>query len=124
MRRWLILFYVLVVTQSAHFVEHIAQMIQIHVLGLQGAAARGIVGALNIEWVHFTWNVIVLVAAVALLVRFKENPLAVVHRSLRGLARRRARLHPVDLPADRSGRHTWPALSGRCHPRRSASGTR
>src|SRR5438105_6766903 len=72
--RWLVLFYVLVVTQTAHFLEHVAQMIQIHVLGLQGAAARGIVGALDIEWVHFTWNVLVVVAAVILLVRFGENP--------------------------------------------------
>src|SRR6266516_4065761 len=32
--RWLALFFILVVTQGAHFVEHLAQMIQIHLLGL------------------------------------------------------------------------------------------
>jgi hypothetical protein len=95
MRRWLILFYVLVVTQSAHFVEHIAQMIQIHVLGLQGAAARGIVGALNIEWVHFTWNVIVVVAAVALLVRFKEIPWLWFTALFAGCAKRHSPTPPI-----------------------------
>jgi hypothetical protein len=71
---WLVLFYVLLVTQSGHFLEHVAQMIQIHVLGLQGAAAQGIFGALNIEWVHFIWNIWVVVAAIALVIRFRDNP--------------------------------------------------
>jgi len=46
---WLALFYVLVITQGGHFLEHVAQMVQIHVLGLTGLAARGIFGALDIE---------------------------------------------------------------------------
>jgi hypothetical protein len=70
---WLVLFYVLVVTQSAHFLEHVAQMVQLHTLNLTGAAARGVFGALDIEWVHFVWNVWVLVAAAVLLVRFRLN---------------------------------------------------
>src|SRR5437899_10964646 len=53
---WLVLFYVLLVTQTAHFLEHVAQMVQLHMLNLQGVAARGIFGALDIEWVHFLWN--------------------------------------------------------------------
>jgi hypothetical protein len=64
---WLALFYALVVTQAGHFVEHVAQMIQIHLLGLQGAAARGIFGSLDIEWVHFVWNTWVLIAVLVLL---------------------------------------------------------
>ena len=71
---WLALFYVLVVTQGGHFIEHVAQMIQIHILGLQGAGARGIFGALDIEWVHFIWNTWVLIAVVLLLYRFRSNP--------------------------------------------------
>jgi hypothetical protein len=71
---WLVLFYVLVVTQSGHFLEHVAQMIQLHVLNLTGADARGVFGALDIEWVHFLWNLWVLVAAAVLLSRFKDNP--------------------------------------------------
>ena len=71
---WLSLFYVLLVTQAGHFLEHVAQMTQIHLLGLQGAAARGIFGALDLEWVHFAWNTWVLVAVVVLLCRFRNNP--------------------------------------------------
>ncbi len=71
---WLTLFYVLVITQGGHFLEHVAQMIQIHVLGLRGAAAQGVFGALNIEWVHFVWNTWVIVAVLVLLRRFAPNP--------------------------------------------------
>ncbi len=69
----LVLLYVLIVTQTGHFLEHVAQMIQIHVLGLQGAQAQGVFGMLNIEWVHFLWNTWVLIAAVVLLVRYRGN---------------------------------------------------
>ena len=72
--QWLALFYVLVVTQTGHFLEHVAQMIQIHVLGLQGADARGIFGTLDIEWVHFTWNTWVILAVLVLLSNFGVNP--------------------------------------------------
>ncbi len=72
--QWLALFYLLVVTQGGHVIEHVAQMVQIHLLGLRGAAARGVFGALDIEWVHFTWNTWVLIAVLALLVRFRSNP--------------------------------------------------
>ena len=71
--QWLALFYALVVTQSGHFVEHVSQMVQIHVLGLQGAAARGIFGSLDIEWVHFVWNTWVLIVVLVLLRRYGGN---------------------------------------------------
>ena len=45
---WLALFYALAVLQGAHMVEHIVQMVQIHVLHLTGPAARGVFGALDI----------------------------------------------------------------------------
>src|SRR5689334_3774122 len=34
--QWLALFYGLVVTQTGHFLEHVTQMIQIHILGPSG----------------------------------------------------------------------------------------
>jgi len=71
--QWLALFYVLVVTQAGHFLEHVAQMIQIHILSLSGADARGIFGTFDIEWVHFVWNLWVLVAVVVLLFRYPSN---------------------------------------------------
>jgi hypothetical protein len=52
---------VLVVTQTGHVFEHVAQMVQIHVLGLTGGSARGVFGALDIEWVHFIFNTWVIV---------------------------------------------------------------
>ncbi len=69
------LFYVLAVTQTAHFLEHVAQTSQIHLLDKTGPAARGIFGALDIEWVHFTWNALVFIGAIMLALRFRDNPL-------------------------------------------------
>jgi hypothetical protein len=71
---WLAFFFVLVVTQGAHFLEHVAQMVQIHLLGLSGLQARGILGMLDIEWVHFIWNSWVLICAVLLVFLFRKNP--------------------------------------------------
>ena len=71
---WLALFYVLVLSQGGHVVEHVAQMVQIHAMGLRGRDAHGVFGALDVEWVHFVWNSWIF-AAVALLVRrFRRNP--------------------------------------------------
>ncbi len=70
---WLALLGILALSQTAHLFEHVAQMIQIHVLHLSGPAARGIVGQLVIEWVHFIWNGWVLVAVLVLLPRFRTN---------------------------------------------------
>lgn len=71
--QWLALFYTLLVTQTGHFLEHVAQMIQLRLLGLTGPAARGVFGALDVEWVHFVWNTWVIVAVAVLLTRFGPN---------------------------------------------------
>lgn len=54
--RWLAFFFVLLIAQSVHFTEHIAQMVQLHILGLSGAQAHGIIGVLDFEWVHFLFD--------------------------------------------------------------------
>ncbi len=64
---------ILAVSQTAHLLEHVAQMVEIHILGLSGPNARGIVGQLDIEWVHFSWNAWVLLALVILVPRFRRN---------------------------------------------------
>lgn len=69
----LAVFYSLVVTQGAHFGEHFAQMIQIHLMGRQGMAAMGLISPLNMEWVHFLWNAWVLVALILLARWFRGN---------------------------------------------------
>jgi len=71
---WTLLLGFLAVSQTAHLFEHIAQMVQIHVLHLSGASAQGIVGPLNIEWVHFSWNALILITLLVLLPRFRTNP--------------------------------------------------
>ena len=71
---WLAFFFILVVTQGAHFLEHVAQMVQIHLLGLSGLQARGIFGMIDIEWVHFIWNSWVLICTVLLVFLFRKNP--------------------------------------------------
>lgn len=70
----LALFYVLVVTQIGHFGEHLVQVVQIHVLHLSGVDARGIFGALDIEWVHFIFNTYIIIAEIVLLRYFRKNP--------------------------------------------------
>ena len=42
-------------------------------LELTGADARGILGTLDIEWVHFVWNTWVLLAMLVLVWRFRWN---------------------------------------------------
>ena len=71
--RWLALYYVLVVTQVGHFGEHVCQMVQIHLLDRTGPDARGIIGVLDIEWVHFIFNSWVLIGVLALLPQFRRN---------------------------------------------------
>lgn len=69
------LFFVLIVSQSLHFIEHIAQMTQIHLLGLSGMQAHGLIGMLDLEWVHFIFDgIIIPVFTIALLVPFRSNP--------------------------------------------------
>lgn len=57
---------ILVAAQGFHTVEHIAQIIQYHVLGWSARAAVGLISPANAEWVHFTWNWLVLVVVIYL----------------------------------------------------------
>lgn len=72
--RWFALFFVLVVTQGAHLLEHFVQVLQIHVLGTSIARANGIIGIFNTEWIHFVWNIWVLVFVILFLFLFRRNP--------------------------------------------------
>lgn len=70
---WFALFYLLTVTQTGHYIEHVAQMVQIHAFDRLGTDAHGVVGVLDVEAVHFGWNTAVFVAFVALLFKFRRN---------------------------------------------------
>jgi hypothetical protein len=69
----LLLFLVLVLIQIGHLAEHVVQVAQIHLLGVPAAEAHGVVGRLDIEWVHFIWNTVILLFLLLLLPRFKSN---------------------------------------------------
>jgi len=60
-----------IVLQVGHQVEHFAQMFQMHIDGQPPAFAHGLVGRLDLEWVHFGLTVtIALVALIALARRY------------------------------------------------------
>ncbi|HEY0754181.1 MAG TPA: hypothetical protein VGD98_09485 [Ktedonobacteraceae bacterium] len=71
---FLAFFFVLLCTQGGHFIEHLAQLIQIHLIGLEPMEAHGIIGTLDIEWVHFIWNSWVLIYGILLLIFARKNP--------------------------------------------------
>ena len=74
--RWLAFFFVLLVAQSVHFMEHIAQMVQIHILGLSGSNAHGIIGVLDFEWTHFLFDAgwVPICAYTLFIIYRKTNP--------------------------------------------------
>jgi hypothetical protein len=53
----LAIYFVFIALQSVHMMEHVAQMVQIHLLGRQFSASHGIFGAvMDTEWLHFLFD--------------------------------------------------------------------
>ncbi|HEV2071153.1 MAG TPA: hypothetical protein VGR26_15295 [Acidimicrobiales bacterium] len=69
----LALFYLLVLAQTGHVLEHLSQVTQLHVLHHTGDEAHGVFGALDVEWVHFIWNAAILLAVVLVLRHYRRN---------------------------------------------------
>jgi hypothetical protein len=65
---------VLITLQSLHMLEHATQMVQFYYLKLPAGTSLGLISALNVEWVHFTWNWLVWGLTVYLVVRGLRNP--------------------------------------------------
>ena len=65
--------FLLLISQTAHLIEHASQMIELHILGLKGPQASGIIGQLNTEWVHLIWNSWVLLFCFFLVYWFRKN---------------------------------------------------
>src|SRR6202171_3462115 len=65
-----------IVLQVGHQVEHIAQMVQMHLDGQPPAFAHGLVGRLDLEWVHFALTVTIALVALIVLARWPRNPVA------------------------------------------------
>ena len=70
---WRFFFTAVLAFQLGHVGEHTAQMIQLHVLDLPASQARGLIGVLDIEWVHFLWSTAVLIATIVLARRLPQN---------------------------------------------------
>jgi hypothetical protein len=71
--KWYTIFYMTVLMQGGHFIEHIAQIIQIYLLDYPPAHAHGIFGALDTEWIHFLWNLTLLTFNILLIKKFPKN---------------------------------------------------
>jgi hypothetical protein len=65
-----------IVLQLGHQFEHVVQMIQMHVEGQPPAFAHGLVGRLDLEWVHFGLTVTIALVALIILARWPRNPVA------------------------------------------------
>jgi hypothetical protein len=63
----------MLVTQSFHTLEHVAQWVQYHVLGWTMRASSGLISPANSEWVHFVWNWTVVVVMALLVWRGVRN---------------------------------------------------
>lgn len=70
---WIALFGTVVASQLGHSAEHVAQIVQIHILDQRAPDARGLLSALDTEWVHFLWNGWIVAAVAALLVVHPRN---------------------------------------------------
>ncbi|HEX9019012.1 MAG TPA: hypothetical protein VF806_07485 [Anaerolineaceae bacterium] len=51
---------ILLVAQGTHTIEHIVQWVEYHILFFTPRQSNGLLSPANSEWVHFTWNWIVL----------------------------------------------------------------
>src|SRR5258708_9292697 len=72
--RWLAVFCLLIITQSAYLLEQVARMVQVHILGRAALEAPGIFGALDVERVHLVWTSWAALGVVVLITRFPRNP--------------------------------------------------
>ena len=69
--RWLAVFCLLIVTQSAYLLEQVARIVQVHVLNTN---APGIFGALDVDRVHLVWTSWAVLGVLLLVTRFPRNP--------------------------------------------------
>ncbi|MCB0068236.1 MAG: hypothetical protein KDD77_13825, partial [Caldilineaceae bacterium] len=57
---------ILLTAQGLHTVEHLVEWAQYHILYLTMRQSNGLLSPAIAEWVHFTWNWLVLIAVVVL----------------------------------------------------------
>ncbi len=77
--------------QTAHYAEHVTQMIQIYALGITPPLARGLLGSVfDFEWVHFLYNVGLEIVLIQLWLGYRylrrTTPSTTLSRGMRLLA--------------------------------------
>jgi hypothetical protein len=65
---------ILLIAQGVHSIEHLTQWVQYYILYLPARQSNGLLSAANAEWVHFTWNWLVLTFVVFLIRGGMKNP--------------------------------------------------
>lgn len=65
--------FVAVILQSGHTLEHFAQMYQHLILGLPASQSHGILGAADIEPVHFWWNISIMLSLIVIYYAWEFN---------------------------------------------------
>ena len=74
MKRLFVLLSVAFIVQTAHYAEHVAQVIQIYLLDLRPPEAHGLLGSVfDFEWVHFLYNVGLEFALLLLWLRYQSR---------------------------------------------------
>ncbi len=64
---------VVITLQSLHMLEHAVQVFQYYWLGWTANKSLGLISAFNVEWVHFSWNWLVWLLMVFLVMRGLRN---------------------------------------------------
>jgi hypothetical protein len=72
--RTVMLLSIIMIAQGVHTIEHLTQWTQYYLLFLPARQSNGLISAANAEWVHFTWNWLVLGFVVALIRGGIRNP--------------------------------------------------
>jgi hypothetical protein len=71
--RWLAVFCVLIVSQSAYLLEHVGQLVQLHLLGRAALDARGILGPLDGDRLQLLWTIWAVLGILLLINQFPRN---------------------------------------------------
>jgi hypothetical protein len=72
--KWVAVFCVLILSQAAYLLEHVAQIVQVFLLNRPVEAAPGIFGVVDLQRVHTLWAIWAFLAILLLVSRFPRNP--------------------------------------------------
>lgn len=64
---------ILLYMQGFHTIEHLVQTVQYYFLGWSPFRSSGLISSLNAEWIHFSWNWIVVIGIVYLMTQGCRN---------------------------------------------------